>query len=75
MPKLEEIQEVWELPDNWSIRVDDQMMEIIDTHGEAVAVALTQTSAIASIQNHLKKQDDLVAYKIMLATLKSPIEA
>ena len=74
MPSLVSIKKMWSIPDGWTVHVDDKLLEVVDNDGDPVATAITQIHAIESIQQHLEEQEGFVAYKMMLASLKNPIE-
>ena len=75
MPDIDEIKKTWTMPDGWSVRIMDKSMEVIDTSDDVVAQASTQLSVIETIQAHIEAQESIVAYQLMMATLKKPVEA
>ena len=75
MSDIDRIKNCWTMPDNWSIQMTDDKMEVFDNDNEPVATAITQIRLIERINEHLKIQESWIAYKLMEATLKEPIEA
>jgi len=74
MSDLDEIKNIWTMPDGWTVRVDDEQMEVLDLDDEVVAQTVTQASVITAIKEHLEAQKTFGAYQMMMANLKKPIE-
>ncbi|MAH49044.1 hypothetical protein CMI37_24670 [Candidatus Pacearchaeota archaeon] len=74
MADLDEIKKTWQMPNGWSVRVDDKFMQVIDSEDEPVAQAMTQIHVIEIIQAHLDKEQTMTAYQMMLMALKNPID-
>tara|TARA_R110000824_G_scaffold24009_1_gene84934 strand:- start:2593 stop:2826 length:234 start_codon:yes stop_codon:yes gene_type:complete len=74
MSDLDEIKNIWIMPDGWSVRVGDKHMEVLDLEEEVVAQTVTQASVIAAITEHLETQETFGVYQMMMANLKKPIE-
>lgn len=75
MPNINEIKKTWTMPDGWTICMKEKSMEVFDSEDEIVAKAATQISVIETIQQHLQAQESAIAYQLMMATLKKPVEA
>jgi len=74
MSDLDEIKNIWTMPDGWAVRVDDDQMEVLDLDNEVVAQTVTQVSVVKAIQEHLNAQSIFGAYQMMMANRKNPIE-
>ena len=74
MSDLDEITNIWTMPDGWTVRVDDEQMEVLDLDDEVVAQTVTQASVITAIKEHLEAQKTFGDYQMMMANLKKPIE-
>ena len=74
MSDLDEIKNIWTMPDGWTVRVDDKHMEVLDLDDEVVAKTVTQASVITAITEHLETQETFGVYQMMMANLKKPIE-
>ena len=75
MDDIERIQNCWTMPDNWVVELCGDTMQVFDSDHENMITAMTQINIIEKINEHIEAQQHWVAFKLMEATLKEPIEA
>jgi hypothetical protein len=75
MPDIDEIKKTWTMPDEWTICMKEKSMEVFDSSDDMVAKALNQISVIEALQQHIEAKESAVAYQLLMATLKKPVDA
>jgi|21_taG_2_1085346.scaffolds.fasta_scaffold30916_3 hypothetical protein len=75
MLELNSKQNGWSTPDGWTIVTTHESIQVFDPDDDPVIESMTKESVIEKIEEHIKSQENHVAFELLMAALRDPIEA